>query len=176
MEPKNTLVSVQKNLYQIAQEQLAINKLVANDTKEEKQILSIKLNESSKTAVPTVLSTFNRETNSTEVTSDAARLYKAGANIIAAHKVREEEKQPYIKVERLTNAIEHLEPKKALRDFPELKEYFEKLPSIKEQVSSTRGENNRRRFEQALTERLIEKIVSNPDKNEKVKDLPAVER
>lgn len=175
MEPKNTLVAVQKDLYRIAQEQYALNKIVAKDNKEEKQILTIKLNESSKTAVPSMLATYNRETNSTEVTSETGKLYKTGENIIAAHKVNEVEKEPYIKVEKLTNAISQLEPKKALKEFPELKEYFEKLPEIKKQVSNVKGESNQRRFEQALTDRLVEKIVNNTSK-ETTKGRSEIER
>lgn len=164
----NSLIEIQKSLYQIASKQYAVNSLTVKDSLEEKQVLSIKLNDSAKTAVPSVLSTYNRSTNSSENTVDRSMLYKASQKIIYEHQKKETIKPSFIEAEKIKNVVDTQEAKKAMSKYPDLKRYYDQLPEIKRQADNIAGDNNQRRFIEGVTSNFINAVVKErfdkPDK------------
>lgn len=166
MEARNTLIAAQKNLYQIAQSQFAVNQLTVTDSERVKQTLSIRLNDSSKTAVPTVLSTYDKYQASSDNTASPEKLYAATEKIIAVHNRKPNERPSFVKLEKLTNAIKKLAPERSMKEFPELKPFYEMLPEIKEQAAKLAGVNNQRRYEQIATTRYVKAIIGRHERTE----------
>lgn len=153
-------IKLQREIYKIAMSQHAINQLVVKDDNKTKQVLSIKVNDSSKTAVPTLLSTHDRDGMSSTTSSDQKMLYKAARNVIRNHNKPQEQQPKFIAHERLSNAANHLAAEKALRLHPELKQYYQALPSIEKRAEQIPGQHNKERFSELTRSHMIAKIVS----------------
>jgi hypothetical protein len=155
-------LATQGELYKVAKSQNTINQLLETDNSKEKKSLSIKINESNKTAIPLLISTFDKETNQSNKSSDPVETYKSANNIIQNHlsPKNEEAKKAIIK-ERFINVIENNNPEDVLKKYPVLKDFYKEIPKIEERAKSIPGTKNKERFVEKTKEKLVSNIVEN---------------
>jgi hypothetical protein len=154
------IIKLQREIYRIAVSQHAINQLVVKDDTKTKQLLALKVNNSSKTAVPTILSTHDRDGISSNTSNDQNTLYEAVRNIIKNHNKPIDQQPLFITHERLYNAANHLAAKSALRQHPELKQYYKALPSIAKKADQIPGQHNKDKFSELTKSHIIAKIAT----------------
>lgn len=167
----NNKLLLQKELYKIAEKQHATNSiLVDRDSRSEERIFFSR-NDASRTASPTIL--FNRtdDSSGTDVKKSEkdTDLYNAAKTVIDKHN-EPKNKDKYIhRREQLSNAVNHLEEKKAIKLHPELKPFYSAQETVNKEVADM-PPRIQERFVSKTNSKILDAIAKRSITNEKIND------